>query len=180
MLINEKIDSTFFHTLVDSFPTNQEYNENLDVGHYIKSFSLKNKQQFSIASIQDFDVFIFNNNTDLNIQIYDLNGEVITDADIQVSWKKLRYNKELKTYVDKRSNLKGIVKVTVNGNREVVNISVQPDAMTPDDTEQLEDLLLVAINRAMAMAAETEAAESQKLIQDMLPPGMGGLSDMFS
>ena len=74
----------------------------------------------------------------------------------------------------------GLVKVTVNGNREVVNISVQPDAMTPDDPEQLEDLLLVAVNRAMAMAAETEAVESQKLIQDMLPPGMGGLSDMFS
>ena len=126
------VDSTFFHTLVDSFPTNQEYNENLDVGHYIKSFSLKNKQQFSIASIQDFDVFIFNNNTDLNIQIYDLNGEVITDADIQVSWKKLRYNKELKTYVDKRSNLKGIVKVTVNDftayynlNRELNNSFVK-------------------------------------------------------
>ncbi len=74
----------------------------------------------------------------------------------------------------------GLVKVTVNGNREIVNISIQPAAITPDDPEQLEDLLLVAVNRAMAKAAETEAAESQKLIQDMLPPGMGGLSDMFS
>jgi len=74
----------------------------------------------------------------------------------------------------------GLVKVTVNGNREIVNISIQPAAMTPDDPEQLEDLLLVAVNRAMAMAAETEATESQKLIQDMLPPGMGGLADMFS
>ncbi len=74
----------------------------------------------------------------------------------------------------------GLVKVTVNGNREVVNISIKSDAMTPDDPEQLEDLLLVAVNRAMAIAAETEAVESQKLIQDMLPPGMGGLTDMFS
>lgn len=74
----------------------------------------------------------------------------------------------------------GLVKVTVNGNREIVNISIKPDAMTPDDPEQLEDLLLVAVNRAMTTAAETEAAESQKLIQDMLPPGMGGIADMFS
>ncbi len=74
----------------------------------------------------------------------------------------------------------GLVKVTVNGNREIVNISIQPAAMTPDDPEQLEDLLLVAVNRAMVTAAETEATESQKLIQDMLPPGMGGLADMFS
>ena len=74
----------------------------------------------------------------------------------------------------------GLVKVTVNGNREIINISIQTDAMTPDDPEQLEDLLLVAVNRALATAAETEAAESQKLIQDMLPPGMGGLTDMFS
>jgi len=74
----------------------------------------------------------------------------------------------------------GLVKVTVNANREIINISVKPEAMTPDDPEQLEDLLLVAVNRAMATAAETEATESQKLIQDMLPPGMGGLADMFS
>lgn len=74
----------------------------------------------------------------------------------------------------------GMIKVTANGNREIVNISIDPKAITPDDPEQLEDLLLVAINRATALAAETEAAESQKLIQDMLPPGMGGLSDMFS
>jgi len=74
----------------------------------------------------------------------------------------------------------GMIKVTVNGNREIVNISIDPKVITPDDTEQLEDLLLVAINRATALAATTEAEASQKLIQDMLPPGMGGLSDMFS
>jgi len=74
----------------------------------------------------------------------------------------------------------GKVKVTANGNREIINISIDPTVITPDDTEQLEDLLLVAINRAISLAAETEAAESQKLIQDMLPPGMGGLGDMFS
>lgn len=74
----------------------------------------------------------------------------------------------------------GMVKVTVNGNRELINISIDPAAVTPDDPEQLEDLLLVAVNRAMTLAAQTEMQESQKLIQDMLPPGMGGLSDMFS
>lgn len=74
----------------------------------------------------------------------------------------------------------GMVKVTVSGTRELINISIDPAAITPDDPEQLEDLLLVAVNRAIALAADAEVQASQKLIQDMLPPNIGGLGDMFS
>lgn len=69
----------------------------------------------------------------------------------------------------------GAVKITANAAREITNIKVDPTIIDPADPEQLEDLLLVAINRALEKAATKEAAESQKLISDMLPPGMGGL-----
>ncbi|MCB0631157.1 MAG: YbaB/EbfC family nucleoid-associated protein [Saprospiraceae bacterium] len=69
----------------------------------------------------------------------------------------------------------GAVKVSANAAREIINIKVDPSVVDLDDLEQMEDLLLVAINRALEKAAVKEAAESQKLISGMLPPGMAGL-----
>ncbi|MEM1215033.1 MAG: YbaB/EbfC family nucleoid-associated protein [Bacteroidota bacterium] len=68
----------------------------------------------------------------------------------------------------------GLVKVTANGAREITNINISSEVM--DDAEALEDLLLVALNRALEAAAEKEAAEGQSLISGMLP---GGLGNMF-
>ncbi|MEM9820286.1 MAG: YbaB/EbfC family nucleoid-associated protein [Bacteroidota bacterium] len=73
----------------------------------------------------------------------------------------------------------GALVVKANANRELINIRIDPSIIDPQDPEQLEDLLLVAVNRVMQMAAEKEAAEGQKLIQDMLPPGLSGLTDLF-
>jgi nucleoid-associated protein EbfC len=67
------------------------------------------------------------------------------------------------------------IKVTVNGNKEVLNISIIDPAIM-GDKEQLEDLLVVAINRALDEAGEKAAFETEKMMQDMLPPGFG---DMF-
>lgn len=70
----------------------------------------------------------------------------------------------------------GAVQVSANAAREITNIKIDPAVVDTEDMEQLEDLLLVAINRALEKAAVKEAAESQKLINNMLPPGM---SDLF-
>lgn len=53
----------------------------------------------------------------------------------------------------------GVVKVTVNGDREVLSITFAPEAVDPDDVEMLQDLTMVAINDALkkAEAAATEA-----------------------
>jgi hypothetical protein len=73
----------------------------------------------------------------------------------------------------------GAIKVTANANREIVNISINKEALDWDDEEQVEDLMMVAINRALEKAAEKEAAETENLIKDMMPPGFGGLSDLI-
>lgn len=73
----------------------------------------------------------------------------------------------------------GAIKVKANANREIVNISIDSSLLNADNAEEVEDLLVVALNRALEMAAEKEAAESQNLIKDMLPPGLGNLSDLM-
>ncbi len=111
----EGVDSTFFHTRVDSFPTDEEYNRRLSQGHYIKTYADQNKQKIAITTIQDFNVFILNNNTDLSIQVYDLNGKIIQNADLKVKKKKLRFNKNTQCYIDKKSNKKGLLSITHDG-----------------------------------------------------------------
>ncbi|MGB1217073.1 MAG: YbaB/EbfC family nucleoid-associated protein [Saprospiraceae bacterium] len=69
----------------------------------------------------------------------------------------------------------GAIKIEANANREILNISIDKSKLDSDDMEELEDLLLIAINRVLAKAAEKEAAEAQNMINDMLPPGLGNL-----
>ena len=69
----------------------------------------------------------------------------------------------------------GAVKVTIDGNKKITALHLNPDAMDWDDKEQVEDLVIIAVNQAIEEAEETAAAETQKLLQDMLPPGFGNM-----
>ena len=40
----------------------------------------------------------------------------------------------------------GLVEVTVDGKHLIKNIKISPDAVDPDDSEMLEDLVTVAVN----------------------------------
>lgn len=73
----------------------------------------------------------------------------------------------------------GAITVTANANGEILNIAIDKEKIDLSETEELEDLLLVAINRVLDEAAEIEAQATQESIKDMLPPGMGNLGGMF-
>ena len=120
-----KVEPTYFHTLVDSFLTDSIYTGQLPEGHYLKTYAEKNKQKFFITTIQDFDVFISNNQTDLCIQVYDLQGNIITDAVVSVGWKKLHFDKKIQSYIDRKSNQKGLVRVTRKGFTAYYNLNRQ-------------------------------------------------------
>ena len=73
----------------------------------------------------------------------------------------------------------GGVTITVSGTREVIGVKVDQEIIADGDAEQLEDLLVVALNKALAKAAETEAAEAQQLMSGMMPGGMPDLGALF-
>jgi len=60
-----EVNPAFFHTLVDSFSTDNEYDKRLPQGHYIKTFAEKNEQKIAVTTVQDFNVYILNNNTEI-------------------------------------------------------------------------------------------------------------------
>jgi len=69
----------------------------------------------------------------------------------------------------------GAIIVKANGNKEVLNVKIDQNKISLEDVEELEDLLLIAVNRALDEAGAKAEVESQSLISDMLPPGLGGL-----
>jgi DNA-binding YbaB/EbfC family protein len=68
----------------------------------------------------------------------------------------------------------GEVKVLATGNKNITNIQIADALMGVDKKEELEDLLVVAIERAMQQAENVSAAEMKSLMGSMLP-GLGGM-----
>lgn len=64
----------------------------------------------------------------------------------------------------------GMVKVTVNGAREVLSVEIDPQCVDPDDVEMLQDLVLSAVNSALKEAAATTEQEMGKLTGGMNLP----------
>ena len=66
----------------------------------------------------------------------------------------------------------GMVTARVNGKRELLSLTIQPEAVAPDDVEMLEDMVLAAVNEALRTAAETVEREMGKLTGGMGMPGL--------
>src|SRR5665811_961328 len=73
------------------------------------------------------------------------------------------------------SVLDGAVVVKGNAKREILDIIIDDSKIDLSEVEQLQDLLVTAVNDLILMATEAEQAESQKLINDIMPPGLSGL-----
>lgn len=87
--------------------------------------------------------------------------------------KQLEMKKKLQA-VTLSETLEGIT-ITGNGAREIVNISIDEKHQSPENKEELEDLLVVTMNNLLIKIGEEEAKESQSMISQMLPPGMSGM-----
>ena len=65
----------------------------------------------------------------------------------------------------------GMVTCKVSGKRELLSLSIKPEAVDPDDVEMLEDMVMAAVNEALRMGEENR----EKVMGALTPAGMGGL-----
>jgi DNA-binding YbaB/EbfC family protein len=65
----------------------------------------------------------------------------------------------------------GVVKVKINGQREILAIDLEPEIVDPDDIETLSDILVAAINEAIKRVDDTNNAELNKITGPMNLPG---------
>jgi len=67
----------------------------------------------------------------------------------------------------------GAVRVVANGRKELVSLQIDPEAISEDNREILEDMIVAAVNEAFNRVDEMISSEMQKLTGGMnLPPGM--------
>jgi DNA-binding YbaB/EbfC family protein len=66
----------------------------------------------------------------------------------------------------------GMVKVVANGRQQIVSVSIEKEVVDPEDVDMLQDLVLAAVNDALAKSQEMVTAEMSKLTGGMNIPGM--------
>ena len=67
----------------------------------------------------------------------------------------------------------GAVRAEVNGHKELLSLQIDPEVLSEENREMLEDLILAAVNEALKKVDEMINAEMQKLTGGLnLPPGM--------
>ncbi len=66
----------------------------------------------------------------------------------------------------------GMVKAVVNGKHELLELTIQPEAVDPEDVEMLQDMVVAAVNEAMRKA-EKEASDNMSRLTGGL--NLGGL-----
>jgi DNA-binding YbaB/EbfC family protein len=66
----------------------------------------------------------------------------------------------------------GMVEAIANGRQELVSLSIDPEVVSPEDVDMLQDLVLAAVNEALNKSREMVAQEMSKLTGGMQIPGM--------
>ena len=89
---------------------------------------------------------------------------------MQQEMLRMQQEMETKTYTAAAGG--GMVKATVNGKHEVVDLQINPEAVDPDDVEMLQDMVMAAVNEAMR-TADTDSANNMSRLTGGL--NLGGL-----
>lgn len=72
----------------------------------------------------------------------------------------------------------GKIRVISSANKEIKEIMIDPEFFKGIDKEELEELLIVALNKALAQAESISQTEMQAASQNLLG-GLGGLGNLF-
>ena len=84
----------------------------------------------------------------------------------------LKMQQEMETKEYEATAGGGVVTAVANGKRELLRITIDPEAVDPDDVERLQDMVVAAANEALRKADAEQAASMSKLTGGL---NLGGL-----
>jgi hypothetical protein len=85
----------------------------------------------------------------------------------QMQTRLAKAQEELESETVEASSGGGAVKVIATGKQTIESITIDPDAVDPEDVEILQDMVLAAVNEALAL--------SQQLVSERIGAITGGL-----
>ena len=91
----------------------------------------------------------------------------------QIQKQMLRLQEELESSTVEATVGGGVVKAVVSGKMKVESIIIDPDVVSPEDVDMLQDLVIAAINEGLDKAQQLASQRMGALTGGMnLPPGM--------
>ena len=82
----------------------------------------------------------------------------------------LKAQEELESKTYEAASGGGVVSAVVSGKKEVVSVTIDPEAVDPDDVEMLQDLIVAAVNEALRKAGDDANSQMSKLTGGMSMP----------
>ena len=89
----------------------------------------------------------------------------------KIQKKMMQAQQELETQTVEASSGGGMVKVVANGANQVESIVIEKEVVDSEDVEMLQDLVLAAVNDALAKSKEMVSSEMGKLTGGLKLPG---------
>jgi DNA-binding YbaB/EbfC family protein len=93
----------------------------------------------------------------------------------QMQEQMVRAQEEAKNEFGEASAGGGMVTVKANGAGELVEISIDPRAIDPDDPEMLADMVMAAANEALRAASQAVETKLQGQMPDLGALGLPGM-----
>lgn len=90
----------------------------------------------------------------------------------QLQAKMVKLQEELSEKTIEASSGGGMIKVVANGKQHIVSIQIEKEVVDPEDIEMLQDLILAAVNDALAKSQEMVSGEMSKLTGGLNIPGL--------
>jgi len=69
----------------------------------------------------------------------------------------------------------GVIKVVMTGHKKITSITIDPDAVDPDDVDMLQDLIMTAVNQAVEDAEKMASEQMDQITGGLNIPGLSGL-----
>ena len=96
-----------------------------------------------------------------------MNRKMMRQA-LELQKNMAKMQQELETATVEASAGGGVVRVVVSGKMRVESLTIEPDVVSPDDVEMLQELVQAAVNEGME--------EAQKMVSDRMSALTGGLN----
>ena len=90
----------------------------------------------------------------------------------QLQAKMAKLQEELSGKTVETASGGGMIKVVANGKQQLVSIKIEKEVVDPEDVEMLQDLILAAVNDALAKSQEMVSGEMSKLTGGLNIPGL--------
>ena len=98
-------------------------------------------------------------------------GNMLKQAQ-KMQQRLLELQQELKERVVEGSAGGGMVRVAANGQQEILSVKIDPEAVTPEDVELLEDMVLAAVGQALEKSRQMAQDEMGKVTGGLQLPGL--------